>query len=62
MLTDEVRAMLKYLRIAATGMSLTACVLMIALWVRSYRNRDLAMARHPDWGLTSAVSLQGKIS
>ena len=28
--------MLKYLRIAVTALSLTACVLLIALWVRSY--------------------------
>jgi hypothetical protein len=29
-------AMLKYLRIAVTALSLTACVLLIAQWVRSY--------------------------
>ena len=28
--------MLKYLRIAVTALSLTACVLLIALWLRSY--------------------------
>ena len=28
--------MLKYLRIAVTALSLTACVLLIALWVASY--------------------------
>jgi hypothetical protein len=28
--------MLKYLRIAVTAMSLTVCVLLIVLWVRSY--------------------------
>jgi hypothetical protein len=27
---------LKYLRIAVTALSVTACVLLIALWVRSY--------------------------
>src|SRR5688572_24026902 len=32
--------MLKYLRIAVTALSLTACVLLIALWVRSYRWSD----------------------
>ena len=32
--------MLKYLRIAVTVLSLTACVLLIALWVRSYRWSD----------------------
>ena len=26
----------RYLRIAVTALSLTACVLLIALWVRSY--------------------------
>jgi hypothetical protein len=29
-------AMLKYLRIAVTALSLTACLLLVALWVRSY--------------------------
>jgi hypothetical protein len=29
--------MLHYLRIAVTALSLTACVLLVALWVRSYR-------------------------
>ena len=37
-------AMLKYLRIALTALSLTACVLLIALWVRSYWWAD-AIAR-----------------
>jgi hypothetical protein len=32
--------MLKYLRIAVTSLSLTACVLLIALWVRSYWRHD----------------------
>ena len=32
--------MLKYLRIAVTALSLTACVLLIALWVRSYSTND----------------------
>jgi hypothetical protein len=32
--------MLKYLRIAVTALSLTACVLLIALWVRSYSRTD----------------------
>ena len=31
----------KYLRIAVSALSLTACVLMIALWVRSYSWLDL---------------------
>jgi hypothetical protein len=32
--------MLHYLRIAVTALSLTACVLLIALWVRSYWPQD----------------------
>ena len=32
--------MLKYLRFAVTAICLTACVLLIALWVRSYTWRD----------------------
>jgi hypothetical protein len=31
---------LQYLRIAVTAFSLTACVLLIALWVRSYSRMD----------------------
>jgi hypothetical protein len=33
--------MLKYLRISVTALSLTACGLLIALWVRSYSWTDL---------------------
>jgi hypothetical protein len=36
MLTDEIWPMLNYVRIAVTALSLTACVLLIALWIRSY--------------------------
>jgi hypothetical protein len=32
--------MLKYLRIAVTALCLTACVLLVALWVRSYWRAD----------------------
>jgi hypothetical protein len=35
---------LKYLRIAVTALNLTACVLLIALWVRSYRWIDMVDA------------------
>ena len=38
-------AMLKYLRIAVTALSLTACVLLIALWVRSYWSDGLMAFR-----------------
>jgi hypothetical protein len=34
--------MLKYLRIAVTALCLTACMLLTALWVRSYRWVDVA--------------------
>jgi hypothetical protein len=33
--------MLRYVRIAVTALSLTACVLLIALWVRSYRVNEV---------------------
>jgi hypothetical protein len=33
--------MLKYLRIAVTALSLAACLLLVALWVRSYWRRDV---------------------
>jgi hypothetical protein len=33
--------MLKYLRIAVTALCLAACVLLAALWVRSYKTFDL---------------------
>jgi hypothetical protein len=32
--------MVNYIRIAVTALNLTACVLLIALWVRSYRWHD----------------------
>jgi hypothetical protein len=32
--------MLKYLRMAVTALGLTACLLLVALWVRSYTWRD----------------------
>ena len=37
--------MLHYLRIAVTVLSLTACVLLIALWVRSYYTGDSLQVR-----------------
>jgi hypothetical protein len=38
--------MLKYLRIAVTALSLTACVLLVALWVRSYWRNDAFTGGH----------------
>ena len=35
--------MLKYLRIAVTTLALTACVLLIVLWVRSYFYSDFVL-------------------
>src|SRR5688572_16567618 len=51
-------AVLKYLRIAVTAVSLTACVLLIALWVRSYtivgaNGGLLCSFRNWDWKFTS---------
>jgi hypothetical protein len=43
--------MLKYLRIAVTALSLTACVLLIALWVRSYRWTDILTWRSSDFDI-----------
>jgi hypothetical protein len=36
----ERRRIIRYLRIAVTAFSLTACVLLVALWVRSYSIHD----------------------
>jgi hypothetical protein len=38
-------AMLKYLRIAVTALGLTACVLLVAMWVRSYWRLDILEQR-----------------
>jgi hypothetical protein len=46
--------MLKYLRLAATALCLTACVLLIVLWVRSYERSidvDLAVSSRAGVGL-----------
>jgi hypothetical protein len=65
--------MLKYLRIAVTALSLTACVLLVALWVRSYWWSDNFMLRLPnphvfiihsmygqtDWYLSSGFKFSG---
>jgi hypothetical protein len=42
---------LKYLRIAVTALCLAACVLLVGLWVRSYRDPEgLARAFGIAWG------------
>jgi hypothetical protein len=48
--------MLKYLRIAVTALSLMACVLLIALWVRSYQQTGVW-----HWGRHGAIVAYGKI-
>jgi hypothetical protein len=53
--------MLKYLRIAVTALSLTACVLLVALWVRSYWWRDILEKRTASQ-LLQLDSLTGRIT
>jgi hypothetical protein len=52
--------MLKVLRIAVTALCLTACVLLAALWVRSYWLSDGFEGGFPGW-LIEAESLRGQI-
>ena len=49
--------MLKYLRIAVTALGLTACVLLIALWVRSYGSWDRCFrtGKNHGWQLNSML-------
>jgi hypothetical protein len=57
--------MLKYLRIAVTALSLTACVLLIALWVRSYWWWDTVFYDPPDrpnYVISEVNSVQGRVS
>lgn len=54
------RRVLRYLRIAFSTTGLIACVLLIALWVRSYWRLDVLKAKPPDLEL-SASSLNGKL-
>jgi hypothetical protein len=54
--------MLYYLRIAVTALSLTACVLLIALWVRSYNTRDHVIGRIAETRFLSFVSLEGVLN
>ena len=52
---------LKYLRIAVTTLSLTACALLVALWVRSYRIYDALCGSIGDHGAISLDLLRGRI-
>ena len=53
--------MLKYLRIAVTALSFTACVLLVVLWVRSYYFRD-ATILDSSKGWLHFVSMHGRVS
>ena len=52
--------MLKYLRIAVTALSLTACVLLIVLWVRSYWRFDEVEGRMANCNIF-IKSVQGRL-
>jgi hypothetical protein len=52
--------MLKYLRIAVTALNLTACVLLVALWARSYSWFDMPQGRIGDRNLF-IQSVQGEL-
>jgi hypothetical protein len=54
--------MLKYLRIAVTALSLTACVLLIALWVRSYSWSDWANCPLRSPSMLIVNSFDGRLS
>src|SRR5687767_6734425 len=54
--------MLKYLRIAVTALSLTACVLLVALWVRSYYAFDRISGRVAGRTSIILVSYAGRLS
>ncbi len=53
--------MLKYLRIGITALSLTACVLLLVLWARSYGRREYMAFRASNTVAISAVSHQSRI-
>jgi hypothetical protein len=53
--------MLKYLRITVTALSLTACVLLIALWVRSYWRLDI-LEKRGGFGAIQISSVIGRIA
>jgi hypothetical protein len=52
---------LKYLRIAVSALSLLACMLLMALWVRSYWWVDLVCAQIATRYQISAVSFPGAV-
>jgi hypothetical protein len=54
--------MLHYLHIAVTALSLTACVLLVALWVRSYWWRDRVTGQSYILGAVYLWSHDGQLS
>jgi hypothetical protein len=54
--------MLKYLRVAVTALSLTACVLLIALWARSYWWYDTAHCPLRGPQMLIVTSYDGRLS
>ena len=55
------RKSLRYLRITWTVICGIACVLLIALWVRSLRQTELLYENHFNFGTTSITSNAGTI-
>ena len=51
--------MLKHLRFAVTAFSLTACVLLVALWVRSYKKFDQLYGHFKDNRIVTVNSIGG---
>jgi hypothetical protein len=62
MQSDKTRSALKYLRIAVTALSVTACALFVALWVRSYRTVDMLYLHIPGAGPFKIESLEGRLA
>jgi hypothetical protein len=59
--TVAMRRTLRNLRIAVTALSLTACVLLIALWVRSYWVQDIVTVRPTATRTLTLHSIMGRI-
>jgi hypothetical protein len=54
--------MLRYLRIAVTALSLTACVLLIVLWVRSYWQFEQIIHRTSATDFVAVTATRGQIA
>ena len=53
--------MLKHLRITVTALSVTACVLLVALWVRSYWCLDI-LEKRTGFAAVQISSVKGRIA